>query len=149
MAVGYDGIRGQGRFGLWGPLLFSIPLVAAWYSFELVASTRRGFRQTIGALGAAAELGGLVRSGHGERVADLASEMGFDLGMSTSELHDLETAALLHHFGAVCLDEPVDGAPLDPVEVAALSADDAPYQRCACACWRHRCCGAFMAPPAR
>ena len=122
MAVGYDGIHGQGRFGLWGPLLFSIPLVAAWYSFELVASTRRGFRQTVGALGAAAEIGGLVRPGHNVRVADLASDMGRDLGMSEPELHDLETAAVLHHFGALCLDEPAPGSTLDPVEVATLSA---------------------------
>jgi hypothetical protein len=30
MAVGYEGIDGRGQLGLWGPILFSIPLIAAW-----------------------------------------------------------------------------------------------------------------------
>jgi hypothetical protein len=122
MAVGYAGINGQGRLGLWGPLLFCIPLVAAWYSFELLASTRRSFRQTVSALGAAPELGGLVRVGHVERVAELAVEMGRELDVSAVDLEHLETAALLHHLGAVCLDEPAAGAQHDPFEVAKSGA---------------------------
>jgi HD domain-containing protein len=122
MAVGYAGINGEGRLGLWGPLLFCIPLVAAWYSFELLASTRRSFRQTVSALGAAPELGGLVRVGHVERVAELAVEMGRELDVSAADLEHLETAALLHHLGAVCLDEPVGGAQQDPFEVAKSGA---------------------------
>jgi HD domain len=122
MAVGYGGIGGEGQLGLWGPLLFSIPLLAAWYSFELLASTRRSFRQTVRALGAAPELGGLVREGHVERVAALAVEMGNDLGLPDSDVEDLETAALLHHLGAVCLDESEGSGQLDPVAVAEAGA---------------------------
>jgi hypothetical protein len=122
MAVGYSGINGEGRLGLWGPLLFAIPLLAAWYSFELLAATRRNLRQTARALGAAAELGGYVREGHVARVADLAVAMGSDLGLSFAELEDLETAAVLHHLGAVCLDEPAEGTSHDPVEVARSGA---------------------------
>jgi hypothetical protein len=122
MAVGYAGIDGEGRLGLWGPLLFCIPLLAAWYSFELLASTRRSFRQTVSALGAAPELGGLVRVGHVERVADLAVAMGRDLELPSADLEHLETAALLHHLGAVCLDEPAPGTPHDPLEVARSGA---------------------------
>ena len=122
MAVGYAGIRGDGRLGLWGPLLFCVPLLAAWYSFELLASTRRSFRQTVSALGAAPELGGLVRAGHVERVADLAVAMGRDLGLPIGDLEHLETAALLHHLGAVCLDELAPGTPHDPLEVARSGA---------------------------
>ena len=118
MAVGYDGIDGAGRLGLWGPLLFSIPLLAAWYSFELVASTRRSFWQTVGALGRAPELAGLVRPGHGQRVSALAVSMGEDLELSSTEVEQLETAALLHHLGAVCLDAPSSDAPLDANAVA-------------------------------
>lgn len=123
MAVGYDGIDGQGRLGLWGPILFSIPLVAAWYSFELLASTRKSFAQTVEALAAAPELGGLVREGHAKRVSELASEMGRVLNLSQGELEQLHTAALLHHLGAVCLDEPEEGFTLDPVEVATAGAN--------------------------
>ena len=122
MAVGYGGINGEGRLGLWGPLLFSIPLLAAWYSFELLVSTRRSFRQTVSALGVAPELGGLVRPGHVERVAELAVAMGHEVELSASELDHLETAALLHHLGAVCLDEPEAGARLDPIAVARSGA---------------------------
>jgi hypothetical protein len=122
MAVGYGGIGGDGRLGLWGPLLFSIPLLAAWYSFELLASTRRAFRQTVRALGVAPELGGLARTGHVERVAELCVDMAGDLELSGSEISHLETAALLHHLGAVCLDEPEPGTQHDPVEVARSGA---------------------------
>jgi len=122
MSVGYEGIGGQGRLGLWGPLLFCIPLLAAWYSFELLASTRRSFRQTVRALGTAPELGGLVRVGHVDRVADLAVAMGEALDLPDSEVAHLETAALLHHLGAVCLDEADSDEPLDPNAVAEAGA---------------------------
>jgi hypothetical protein len=122
MAVGYGGIVGEGELGLWGPLLFSIPLLAAWYSFELLGSTQRSFRQTVRALGTAPELGGLVRPGHVERVADLAVGMGRELDLGPNDLEQLETAALLHHLGAVCLDEPESGSQHDPADVARSGA---------------------------
>lgn len=123
MAVGYGGIDGQGRLGLWGPVLFSIPLMAAWYSFELLGRTRRTFRQTVRALGIAPELGGLVLEGHAQRVADLAVALGGELGVGAAELDDLETAAWLHHLGAVSLDEPRIGEQLDAKEVAQATAE--------------------------
>lgn len=123
MAVSYRGIGGQGDFGLWGAFLFSVPLLAAWYSFSLLASTRRSYQQTVRALGAAPELGGLVRDGHSERVSDLALSIGRDLGLDQGKLEHLEAAALLHHLGAVCLDEPPDGRSLEPAAVAAAGAE--------------------------
>ena len=50
--------------GLWGPAVFTIPLLAAWYSYEHLEVIRRTYDQTIRALGAAPELGGMVRDGH-------------------------------------------------------------------------------------
>jgi hypothetical protein len=64
----------------------------------------------------------MVREGHGERVADLAVAMGSTLGCSREELTQIETAALLHHLGQVCLDEPDDGRPPEPVAVAQAGA---------------------------
>ncbi len=122
MAVGYGGIDGDGRLGLWGPLLFCIPLLAAWYSFELLASTRRSFRQTVRALGEAPELGGLVRAGHVDNVAELAVAMGQELELPETDVAHLETAALLHHLGAVCLDEPDGDEQLDATAVAEAGA---------------------------
>jgi len=123
MAVGYGGLAGHGRLGLWGPALFSIPLLAVWYSFELLRRTRRTFIQTVQALGIAPELGALALPGHVERVADLVVGMGQELGVSAAELRELETAAWLHHLGAVSLDDPSPGEQLDPSEVARAGAE--------------------------
>jgi response regulator RpfG family c-di-GMP phosphodiesterase len=123
MATGYGGISGKGSLGLWGPALFSIPLLVAWYSFELGRRTRRTFRQTVQALGVAPELGGLTQSGHVERVAELAVAIARTLGVDEGQSDDLETAAWLHHLGAVCLDEPEPGHSLDPSDVARAGAE--------------------------
>jgi hypothetical protein len=122
MAISATGVEGSSGMGLWGPAVFTIPLLAAWYSYERLELIRRTYDQTIRALGAAPELGGMVREGHGERVADLAVAMGSTLGCSREELTQIETAALLHHLGQVCLDEPEDGRPPEPVSVAQAGA---------------------------
>ena len=122
MAISDTGVEGHGGMGLWGPAVFTIPLLAAWYSYEHLELIRRTYDQTIRALGAAPELGGMVRSGHAERVADLSVALGGALGFARHELDQLETAALLHHLGQVCLDEPDDGRPPEPVAVAQAGA---------------------------
>jgi hypothetical protein len=122
MAISATGVEGKSGMGLWGPAVFTIPLLAAWYSYEHLAVIRRTYDQTIRALGAAPELGGMVRDGHAARVADLALALGATLGFSRHELGQLETAALLHHLGQVCLDEPDDGRPPEPVSVAQAGA---------------------------
>jgi hypothetical protein len=122
MAISALGVEGSSGMGLWGPAVFTIPLLAAWYSYEHLELIRRTYDQTIRTLGAAPELGGMVRDGHAERVADLAVGMGMTLGFSRHELTQLETAALLHHLGQVCLDEPDDGRPPEPVAVAEAGA---------------------------
>ncbi|HEV7525764.1 MAG TPA: hypothetical protein VGP92_12415 [Acidimicrobiia bacterium] len=121
MAIGYRGVDGHGRLGIWGPLLFSTPLLAAWYAFERLDSATRSYRQTIEALAMAPELGGLVPPGHAERVATLASAMGEELGLPANDVRDLEMAALLHHLGQVTLDHPVDEHGADPAEVTAVT----------------------------
>ncbi len=121
MAIGYRGVNGNGRVGLLGPLLFSTPLLAAWYAFERLDSATRSYRQTIEALAMAPELGGMVPPGHAERVATLVSAMGEQLGLPSSEVRDLEMAALLHHLGQVTLDEPVDGHGVDSSEVTTVT----------------------------
>lgn len=122
MAISDLGVGGHGGMGLWGPAVFTIPLLAAWYSYEHLELIRRTYDQTIRALSTAPELGGMVRDGHAERVADLTVAMGISLGFSRHELGQLETAALLHHLGQVCLDEPDDGRPPEPVSVAQAGA---------------------------
>lgn len=124
MSVAYRGADGTEGMGLWAPLLFSIPLLAAWYSYERLASIRRTHEQTIAALSVVPELAGLARSGHAERVADLSVALGDDLGLGRHELEYLRTAALLHHLGHLCLDDPaVRGLPIQPSEVSDKGAE--------------------------
>jgi hypothetical protein len=124
MSVAYRGADGTEGMGLWAPLLFSIPLLAAWYSYERLASIRRTHEQTIAALSVVPELAGLARSGHAERVADLSVALGDDLGLGRQELEYLRTAALLHHLGHLCLDDPVvRGLPIQPSEVSDKGAE--------------------------
>jgi hypothetical protein len=123
MAISDRGVNGEGGMGLWGPLIFTIPLLAAWYSYEQLNVVRRTYDQTIRALGAAPELGGIVRDGHAGRVASVAVATAHELGFSRHELGHLETAALLHHLGQVCLDEPEDGRAPEPVAVSRAGAE--------------------------
>jgi hypothetical protein len=124
MALAYGGAPGHEGMGLWAPLIFSVPLVAGWYSFERLASIRRTYQQTIGALSAVPELAGLVREGHATRVAALAGQLGHELGLSRDELEYLRAASLLHHLGHLCLDAPeVRGAPIEAWEVADKGAE--------------------------
>jgi hypothetical protein len=118
MAIGYRGVDGDGRVGIWAPLLFATPLLAAWYAFERLDSATRSYRQTIEALAIAPELGGLVPAGHAERVAAIAWAMGGELGLSLADTRDLEMAALLHHLGQVTVDDPGGNA----TEVATITS---------------------------
>jgi hypothetical protein len=97
MALGYR------QYGLSGVVLFSTPLIAAVYSFERLHAITRISRQTIDALAAAPELGGLATIGHAQRVAAMASDIARLLGFSQSQLDALDTAARLHHLGVVTL----------------------------------------------
>jgi hypothetical protein len=123
MAIGYRGVNGHGQVGIWGPLLFSTPLLAAWYAFERLDSATRAYRQTIEALAMAPEFGGLVPPGHSHRVAVLSSAMAGTLGVSANDTSDLEVAALLHHLGQVTIDEPEDPTrSIVTSEVAAVTS---------------------------
>lgn len=124
MALGFGGVDGTGEMGAWALALFAIPLFAAWYSFERLASARETYWQTIRALSLAPELGGAVHTGHSERVAGLALEVGANLDLTFDELETLEAAAYLHHIGDLCVEGvPDDGSysgpdPFDSVELS-------------------------------
>jgi len=122
MAIGYRGVNGHGQVGLWGPLLFATPLLAAWYAFERLDSATLAYRQTIEALAMAPEFGGIVPTGHSQRVAALSSAMAGVLGVSAKDTSDLEMAALLHHLGQVTIDEPDDARPIPPAQVASVTS---------------------------
>lgn len=114
--------------GLWAIPLFLIPLVLTLFAVGQHTAVRDTQRETIRALSRLPELAGNTITGHAARVADLALAVGLDLGMSDSELRDLEYAALLHDLGQVCLTDPIPGgatvmaAPSDQRQISADSA---------------------------
>jgi hypothetical protein len=124
MAIGYRGVGGHESLGLWGVALFSVPLLAAWFSYDRLAAIERTSEQTIAALSVVPEMAGLARNGHAARVAALAVRVGDAAGLRRAELDDLRAAALLHHLGHLCLDAPeVRDEPVEPFEVADKGAE--------------------------
>ncbi|MFM7271440.1 MAG: hypothetical protein ACKO2C_07370 [Actinomycetes bacterium] len=124
MAISYDGIAGHPGMGMWGPVLFAIPLLAAWFAFEQVAAIRRTHDQTIAALSVVPELAGLVRAGHAMRVADLAERLARELGFEDDRVVPLRSASLLHHLGHLCLDvDETHPQAIEPWEVATKGAE--------------------------
>ena len=123
MAISATGVEGHGGMGLWGPAVFTIPLLAAWYSYEHLEVIRRTYDQTIRALGAAPELGGMVRDGHAERVAELTVAIGSQRsGSPATSSGSSRPPRCCTTSGQVCLDEPEDGRPPEPVSVAEAGA---------------------------
>jgi hypothetical protein len=134
MAIGFRGVGGHESVGLWGVALFSVPLLAAWFSYERLAVISRTSEQTIVALSVVPEMAGLARNGHAARVATLSVQVGDALGMRRADLDDLRAAALLHHLGHLCLDAPeVRDAPVEPFEVADKGAEILRQTDLACA----------------
>ncbi len=124
MAIGFRGVQARQSVGLWSVALFSIPLLAAWYSFERLAVISRTSTQTIEALSVVPEMAGLSSHGHAARVADLSVRVGDALGLRRRDLDDLRAAALLHHLGHLCLDaQEVRDRPIEPAEVAEKGAE--------------------------
>jgi hypothetical protein len=128
MALGYRGVDGRGGAALWSVALFSIPLFAAWYSFERLAAVTRTHRQTLAALSMATEMAGFVPDGHGRRVADLCERLAHEVGIDAPGVEHVVAAAHLHHLGVVTMDDPPsprdpDGVPLIADVTAAMLAD--------------------------
>ncbi|MBK5288160.1 MAG: hypothetical protein JJE46_06810 [Acidimicrobiia bacterium] len=124
MAIGFRGVEPGESVGLWSVGLFSIPLLAAWYSFERLALISRTSEQTIEALSVVPELAGLAPAGHAARVAELSVRVGDQMGLRRRELEDLRAAALLHHLGHLCLDAPeARERPIEPSEVSDQGAE--------------------------
>jgi hypothetical protein len=113
-----------GVMGLWALVVFGIQMVLVQVAFKRYAGIRSTYRQTIRALSRVTEVGGYTETGHARRVCDISLAVGRELGMSESELLDLEYAALLHDIGQLSLATPIPGgatvvaAPLEQRQIA-------------------------------
>ncbi|HJU81668.1 MAG TPA: HD domain-containing phosphohydrolase [Acidimicrobiia bacterium] len=94
------------RLGLWAIGVAGLPFLFAQSAFGRFLRIKRTYRQTIRALARIPEVAGLGVDGHADRTARLASEVGYDLGLGSRELEDLEYAALMHDIGRITLTEP-------------------------------------------
>ncbi|MCE1179988.1 MAG: metal-dependent phosphohydrolase [Micrococcales bacterium] len=109
--------------------LFLVPLAVTQYAARVYAAAHETQRQTVRALAALPEAAGYSRTGHPDRVAEVALAIGRDLGLGQRALTSLEYAALLHDLGLVALSEPppegstVDLTHEDQTEIARRSAD--------------------------
>jgi hypothetical protein len=114
--------------GLWTLPLFSIPLLLAQTAYRRYAAIRRTQMQTILALSRSTEVGGYTETGHARRVADLALNIGRDLGLNEDRLNTLQYAALMHDLGQLSLADPIPGGatllvtPDERRRIAALGA---------------------------
>jgi hypothetical protein len=114
---------------LWALPALCVPLLVAQFSLRRYSGIRATYRQTIRALAKVTEVGGYVAPGHSRRVAALAVATGREVGMTESDLLDLEYAALMHDIGQLSLADPIPrGSTLvvPPVErrrIAELGAE--------------------------
>lgn len=100
MALAF-GILGVSAF-----VLFLLPLLAARRAFKRYASIHTTYVQTVRALSKVPEMAGYAPKGHSIRVAEVATAIARDRGLSDNDVQDIEFAALLHDVGRLSFDEP-------------------------------------------
>ena len=115
--------------GAWALPVFVVPLLLTQFAFRRFAAVRETSLQTIRALSRVTELAGYTEAGHSRRVSVLAVAVGRELGLSDSDLRDLEYAALMHDIGQLSLSEPIPGgatvmtAPAEQRRIASMGAE--------------------------
>ncbi len=83
-----------------------LPFLFAHSAFARFQQIKRTYRQTIRALARIPEVAGLGEEGHADRTANLALAVGRDIGLTRSNIDELEYAALMHDIGRITLTEP-------------------------------------------
>jgi hypothetical protein len=115
--------------GLAAVWVFTAPLLVSQVAFRRYVGIRTTYLETVRALSRMTEIGGYVEGGHSRRVSRLAVAVGRELGMSESDLDELEYAALMHDIGQLSLRDPIPGgatvlvSPEDQRRIAELGAD--------------------------
>ena len=87
--------------GIFGILLFFLPLLLARRSFELYTKMRKMYLETIRALAAAIDAKDPYTKGHSERVAETSVALAQELNLSDKDIENIEYTALLHDIGKI------------------------------------------------
>lgn len=95
--------------GIFGILLFFLPLLLARRSFELYTKMRKVYLDTIRALAAAIDAKDPYTKGHSERVAETAVALAQELNLSDRDTENIEYTALLHDIGKIGIADSILG----------------------------------------
>jgi len=112
----------------WALPVFGLPLLLTQFSFRRYAGIRQTYAQTIRSLSRVTEVAGYTETGHSRRVSELSLAVGRELGLSESDLVDLEYAALMHDLGQLSLTDPIPGgatvvvSALEQARIASMGA---------------------------
>ncbi len=93
--------RLPGWAGLWGTMLFALPLYTTRLAHHRFVEMRDMFTQTIGALAEAVDKRDPYTSKHSRRVMEIASDIGQVLHCNDAEMEALEWGGLLHDVGKI------------------------------------------------
>jgi putative nucleotidyltransferase with HDIG domain len=115
--------------GIWGVLIFFLPVVSIGYSFRLYANRSRDFinqleqlnlelknsneqlalnnQELLETLAAVVDAYDIYTAGHSTNVADLAVEIGTELGLDPANLKRIERAGYLHDIGKVGISDAI------------------------------------------
>jgi hypothetical protein len=112
--------------GAWTLPTMLIPLAAVRFGLDREGQIAGAYDQTVRAMSRLPEQLGDVAAGHGVRVAELAAEVAFELGLDSTAVRQVRQASHLHELGRIQLERPetVDGdQPVVPRrEVASAGA---------------------------
>lgn len=95
--------------GIFGILLFFLPLLLARRSFELYTKMRKVYLDTIRALAAAIDAKDPYTKGHSERVAEMSVALAQELNLPGREIENIEYTALLHDIGKIGIADKILG----------------------------------------
>lgn len=101
--VGYVLALTQVRVGPTGLALFLLPLLLARYFFLHWLETRRAHIDMVRTLMTAVDAADPLTWGHSYRISKVCVRVGRELGMTESDLEELEFAALLHDIGRTAI----------------------------------------------
>lgn len=95
------------NIGIWGLILFFIPMLIARQSFISYMDMRQTFRDTIQSLSAAIDAKDPYTRGHSTRVAAYSTALARELGWTEGKVEILQYVALIHDLGKVAVPETI------------------------------------------
>ena len=110
------------KVGIWATILFAVPLFLARYTFNRYVEVRELFLGSVSALSQAIDAKDGYTRGHADRVSRIAGAIAREVGLSESEIENIELAGMLHDIGKIGIEDRIllKPARLDVEEVEAM-----------------------------